>query len=112
MIIDIETRAGVHVVKIVGDLSGDPEPRLVGRLTDLFAGGPVRIVIDMTESPFVNSAGLADLVRITGQANVQEGRVVLACIGPFVKGLLETTRLNRFFDVFATVDEAVTALNG
>ena len=112
MTIDIETQAEVHVVRIIGDLSGDAESPLVDQMTDLLAGGPVRIVLDMSGSPFVNSAGLADLVRITGQANVQESRVVLACAGPFVQGLLETTRLDRFFEVFPTIDEAVAALNG
>ena len=31
------------------------------------------------------------------QANVQEARVVLASLSPYLAGVLETTRLNRFF---------------
>ena len=99
-------------MRISGDISGDDQNLLVNRVTDLLGSNGARIVLDLSGVPFINSAGLSDLVRITAQANVQEGRVVLAGASPFVTGLFETTRLNRFFDLSASVDQAVAALNG
>jgi len=111
MTVEIEDQAGVKVVHVQGELVGGPGS-LADAVVDLLDGPGVGLVIDLADVPFMNSTGLAELVRITAQANVQENRVVLARPAPFVAGVLQTTQLDRFFEVCPTVEAALAKLRG
>lgn len=106
MILNSESRGDITVVHVAGDLVNKPE-ELVDALTPLLVGPNAKIVLDLAGVKFLNSAGVSELVRITAQANVQESRVVLAQPTPFIAGVLQTTQLDRFFEVHESLDEAL-----
>ena len=91
-----------------GDLGDDDD--FVSQVTDLLGARGTHIVIDMAGVGHLSSAGISVLVRVTAQANIQESRVALAAPSPFVSGLLQVTRLHKFFEVHDNVDAAVTAM--
>jgi anti-sigma B factor antagonist len=103
--IDVENRGGVSIVRVTGQMRGEPD--LAKTAIPLIEVRGARVIIDMNAVDFVGSAGLGELVRITAQANAQGARVVLAAVTPFVQGVLEMTQLHRFFETYSTVDEAV-----
>ena len=110
MSVQIEDQAGVKIVRPQGDLVGDDGGEFVEAVTNLLTGPGTRIVIDLGGVPFVNSTGLSELVRVNSQANIQEARVILADPSPFVAGVLQTTRLDRFFEVCPSTAQAVEKL--
>lgn len=110
MEMQFEEQGGVHIVRLTGELTSDDGGRFVNRLTDLMVARPARILLDMSAVTYMNSSGLSELVRIAAQANIQEGRVVLSNLPPFIAGVLATTRLDRFFEVYPTYEEALTQL--
>lgn len=99
-------RDGVQLVQPGGDLDDEAAEQLAAALTDRLTRGG-RILIDLGELTHINSAGLAALVNVTAQANVQECRVILARPTAAVAGVLEITRLSRFFEIAPSVDEAL-----
>lgn len=111
MTVEIEDHAGVKLVRLQGELVGDDEGDFVERVTNLFHGPETRILIDLSGVHFMNSTGLGELVRVGAQANVQEGRIVLANPSPFVDGVFQTTQLFRFFEVCPTIEEALAKLS-
>lgn len=106
----IHDRDGVKIVQVHGELVGDEVGGFVEAVTNLLNGPGMRIVIDLAGVPFMNSTGLGALVRVTAQANIQEGHVVLARLSPFVDGVLQTSQLDRFFDTCRTMDDALARL--
>jgi anti-sigma B factor antagonist len=110
MNVEIKDQAGIKVVRLPGDLAGDDGGEFVDAVTNLLTGPGVRIVIDLAAVQFINSTGLSELVRVNSQANIQEARVVLANPSPFVAGVLQTTRLDRFFEVCETTAQALKQL--
>ncbi len=110
MTFDIENRSGVHIVHLHGDLTAGNEGPLVESITNLFTGPGVRILINLHDVPFLDSTGLGGLVRVAAQANIQEGRIVLASPSPFVEGVLQTTQLDHFFRICPTIQDALAAL--
>lgn len=107
MNIEIHQRDGAHVVTLTGELVGGQTAGFVDRVTNLLASPKANILIDLSGVPFMNSIGLSELVRVTAQANVQEGRVILVNPSPFVAGVLNTTQLSRFFEVCDSLDDAL-----
>jgi anti-sigma B factor antagonist len=110
MIIEVESRSGASIVRLKGDLNGKDGGHFVKTVTDLLDGGCSKLVLDLGQVPLVASAGLGELVRVTAQANTQGGRVVLANVTPFVAGVLDTTKLDSFLQVFPDVEAAIAKL--
>jgi len=107
MTIDRHQQAGVEIVRLTGNLDGDEDAKVVEQLTDLLAKPGSRVLLDLGGVPFVNSTGLGNLVRIGAQANVQQSRIILANLTPFVAGVMETTQLNRFFEICGSTEDAL-----
>lgn len=106
MTFEIEDHAVANIVRLQGELVGNNQA-FVDAVTNLLTRRGTRVLFDMSGVQFMNSTGLADLVRIAAQGNVQEAEVVLAALTPFVAGVLQTTRLDRFFEIQPAVEDAL-----
>ncbi len=98
---------GVPIVALAGEIDGDGS--VASAVRELLDKRGAVVVLDLSAVPFLNSAGVSELVTLVSQANVQEQRVLMAAPTPFVRGLLQTTRLDHFFAVHATLDDALAA---
>ena len=110
MNVQVEDIDGVKVLHVSGELTAEGEHSLLEPLGNLLSGDQPRIVLDLAEVRYVNSAGLSELVRLVAQANIQEARIVLANLSAYLAGVLETTRLDRFFEVCPSVPAALGRL--
>lgn len=110
MTFEIDNEAGVAIVRLHGELTGENADEFIAAVANLLTGPRSQIVLDLADVPFVNSTGLGHLVRLAAQANTQESRLVLASLAPLVQGVLATTQLDRFFETCATTPDAVARL--
>jgi anti-sigma B factor antagonist len=70
------------------------------------------IILDLSEVPYVDSAGLGLLVSAHVSRQKAGRRMVLSGINPRVKRLFEITRMNDLFLIFSSAEEAAAALHG
>ena len=70
-----------------------------------------RLLIDLSEVPFMDSAGLGALIGGIRRAREAQGDVSVACGRPTLTRLLHTTGFDRIVPVTETFDAAVKALN-
>lgn len=77
----------------------------LGELTDAR-----HLLIDLSEVPFMDSAGLGALIGGIRRTREAGGDVAVACGRPTLTRLLHTTGFDRIVAVTATVDEAARAL--
>ena len=66
-----------------------------------------RVVIDLSEVPFMDSAGLGALIGGIRRAREHGGEVAVACSRPTLTRLLHTTGFDRIVPVTETLDAAV-----
>jgi anti-sigma B factor antagonist len=64
------------------------------------------IIIDLSRTTFVDSAGLGSLVSLLKNCAQQQRRLYLAALTPQVRQIFELTRLYRLFDIFDNVEQA------
>ena len=95
-----ENGGDTTVVRVRGSLDLATLKRLESVVTPLLgAGGPRRLLLDLAEVPFVDSAALGGLVRFRhGLAERGEALVLRHC-RPEVRHALDVTRLARLFEV-------------
>lgn len=65
-----------------------------------------KIVLDMSEVNYIDSAGLGSLVALYKDARMAEKEFVLAGLKQTVMRIFEMTRLDRVFKIVQTVEEA------
>lgn len=65
------------------------------------------VIVDMSRSPRITSAGLSSLVLLAADANTNASRVTLAAPTPFVAQVLHVTKLGAFFDLVEDVRAAI-----
>ena len=69
-----------------------------------------RVVIDLSEVPFMDSAGLGALIGGIRRAREHGGDVAVACSRPTLTRLLHTTGFDRIVPVTETLEAAVAAV--
>ncbi len=75
-------------------------------INDGFARGKTNVILDMGNIPWINSKGLGTLVMLYQAVKGHGGTLVLARPVPAVVKLMETTQMEKIFQVFPTVKEA------
>ena len=68
-----------------------------------------QVLIDLSEVPFMDSAGLGALIGGIRRARENEGEVVVACSRPTLTRLLHTTGFDRIVPVTESITEAEAA---
>lgn len=91
---------------------GELDAYTVGQFRDALAqlSTARRLLIDLSEVPFMDSAGLGALIGGIRRTREADGEVSVACSRPTLTRLLHTTGFDRIVPVVETVDEAAAAL--
>lgn len=106
---------GVRVVEVKGELDLSTAPQLEGPLDEAVAAGETSILIDLSDCEFIDSTGIALIVR-AWQRVAQEGNgdgargFVLCSQNEQVRRVLEITGLELSIPIHRTRDEALGAL--
>lgn len=112
-----ELDGGIRLLKVNGELDLSTATQLEGPLEEAVAAHDAAVLIDLTDCTFIDSTGIALVVRAwqrvdAAAGNGGEGCLVLCSQNEQVKRVLEVTGLEHSLRVFATRDEAVVALRG
>ncbi|MEQ8784666.1 MAG: STAS domain-containing protein [Pirellulaceae bacterium] len=78
----------------------------------LFDEEGVKLVVDLAGAEWVNSEGIAALVRLFNEARTRKCRVVYAAPNEFVDQVLQTIRLDQYLDIAPSHEDAVAMLFG
>ena len=70
------------------------------------------VVLDLSQSNYITSDGIGQLISLVAHANTNGSRVVLASCSPFISVVLERCKLNRFFEMADSVPEAIRLVLG
>ena len=84
-------------------------PELRASLLQIIDQKPKRLVVDLTRVPYVDSSGIAVLILAMQSLEHEGGRFMLAGAQDTVRTILETARLDQYFQLFPTLDDALSA---
>jgi anti-anti-sigma factor len=108
---------GVRLLAIQGELDLSTASQLEGPLEEAVAADDAAVLIDLAECQFIDSTGIALIVRAwqrvdAAAGNGGKGGLVLCCQNEQVRRVLEVTGLEHSLRVFETRDAALAALRG
>ena len=103
---------GVSVMALDGRIVlGEESNALREKIKSLLAEGKKKIVLNMDNVTFIDSAGLGTLVAAHHSVKSQAGSMRLCHLGSKFQEVLQITKLLTVFDVYNTEAEAVASFS-
>lgn len=108
---------GICVIAVRGELDLSTAPELERPIEDAVSAGDASVLIDLSECEFIDSTGIALIVRAWQRLDVAadgdgNGRVVICSYNDQVRRVLDITGLELSIPIHSTRDEALAALRG
>ncbi len=108
--IELGSDGPAQVVRIRGELDLASAPKLAEVLGRLDPSPSGRLVIDLAECKFIDSAGLSAILHGVQALGDAGGSIRIACPEGHLRDLLRITAIDQSIPVVATRDEALAAL--
>jgi anti-sigma B factor antagonist len=109
MNIQVERRAHVTVIAIVGSVDGATAPLLVASFREQVGGGFIDIVGDFSRVDYTSSAGLRALLETVKETRQRGGDLRLAAVQPDVRRVLDLAGFTHILKLYGDIDEAVAS---
>jgi len=102
----------VMVVDLKGKITlGEGDELLKDKVNSLINQGQRKIVLNLAEVPYLDSAGLGEVVRAYTTVSRQGGSLKLLSLTKRITDLLAITKLLTVFETFDSEDEAVRSFS-
>jgi anti-sigma B factor antagonist len=104
--------ADVMILDLKGKITlGGGDELLKDKVNSLVNQGQRKIVLNLAEVPYLDSAGLGEVVRAYTTVSRQGGSLKLLNLTKRITDLLSITKLLTVFDTFDSEDEAVRSFS-
>lgn len=103
----IETAGDVVVVAVIGQLVVGNRQEFKQSVLDEVERGARRILVDFSETGYVDSSGLGALVSLNKRLREAGGELRLAALNEDMRTLFELTRLDTLFRLYVSRAEAL-----
>ena len=102
----------VVVIEIPERLTTETADDLKLLFKELIAGEQYRIVLDLSNTRYMDSSGLGAIVSKISVLRSNSGDIKLACAQQYILDLLELTHINQILRTYDSVDLAVSSFQG
>jgi anti-sigma B factor antagonist len=108
-----ERRVGdVVILDLKGKITlGEGDELLKDKVNSLVNQGDKKIVLNLAEVPYIDSAGLGEVVRTYTTVSRQSGSLKLLKLTKRITDLLSITKLLTVFETYDSEDEAVRSFS-
>ncbi len=108
MTIEERPTDGVMILDLKGKLTIGEDVELVkDKINSLIQQGEKKLLLNLAEVPYVDSAGLGEIVRTYTTVNRQGGSLKLLHLTKRIEDLLAITKLLTVFDTFDSEQDAI-----
>lgn len=107
--ISVEPQEDFHICRLVGEVDAYTVEKFRTALADM--GEVSRLLIDLSQVPFMDSAGLGALIGGIRRVREAEGDVAVISTTASLNRLLHTTGFDRIVPVCESQADALTALD-
>ena len=100
-----------HVLAVRGEIDLFTAPELKQVLAESIEAGRVRIIVDLTDTTFLDSTALGVLIGAVKRLRSRDGALAIVNIDDNISKTFEITGLDQIFTIVPTRDEAIDAVD-
>jgi anti-sigma B factor antagonist len=98
------------VISLAGEVDLYTAPEFKQQLLEVVAQGATDVIVDFSNTTFIDSTTLGVLVGGVKRLRENDGRLTLVCSDRNITKIFEITGLDRVFSIYGSRDEAVAAI--
>jgi anti-sigma B factor antagonist len=103
----------ITVLDLKGKMTlGEGDELLKDKINGLLSAGKKKLVLNLEGVPYIDSAGLGEIVRTFTTVSRQGGSLKLLNLTKRIEDLLAITKLLTVFETFETESEAIKSFSG
>jgi anti-sigma B factor antagonist len=106
---DRQVGGDTHVVAVRGEVDLFTAPEFKQRVMAPIASGVEHVIVDLTETTFIDSSSLGALIGAHRRLKSRGGRLVVACDSDAIVKTFRITGLDSVFTLVPSVDAALGA---
>ena len=95
------------VISLAGEVDLYTAPEFKQQLLEVIAQGGKQVIVDFTDTTFIDSTTLGVLVGGVKRLRSNDGQLALVCSDRNITKIFEITGLDRVFAIYPTRDEAL-----
>ena len=99
-----------YVIALGGEVDLYTAPEFKQQLLDVIGQGAKDVIVDFSDTTFIDSTTLGVLVGGVKRLRTNEGQLSLVCSDRNITKIFEITGLDRVFTIYGSRDEAVSAI--
>ena len=99
-----------HVLAVRGEIDLFTAPELKQVLAESIEAGRIRIVVDLTETTFLDSTALGVLIGAVQRLRSRHGALAMVNVDDSIAKTFEITGLDQIFTIVGTRDEGLEAV--
>ena len=100
-----------HVLAVRGEIDLFTAPELKQVLAESIEAGRIRIIVDLTDTTFLDSTALGVLIGAVKRLRSRDGALAIVNVDENISKTFEITGLDQIFTIVPTRDEAVGAVD-
>jgi anti-sigma B factor antagonist len=101
---------GVPVITLKGEVDVYTAPQLKQQMITLLEAGAKQMLIDLTNVEYFDSTALGVLIGGLKRIRERDGSLSLLCPNPRIRRVFEITGLDKIFEIYGTMDEAIAGV--
>jgi anti-sigma B factor antagonist len=101
---------GLLVLAVAGEIDLFTAPELKTAITKGIEDGTDKLVIDLTDTTFLDSTALGVLIGAVKRLNASDGALAIVNCDSNISKTFEITGLDQILKIYGTRDEAVASL--
>lgn len=104
--------SGVMILDLKGKMTlGEGDELLKDKINSLIQQGQQKLLLNLGDVPYIDSAGLGEIVRTYTTVSRQGGKLKLLNLTKRIEDLLSITKLLTVFETFDSEQEAVASFS-
>ena len=96
-----------HVIAVTGEIDLFTAPEFKQRMSALIDAGRSRVVVDLTETTFIDSSSLGVLIGAHRRLKLRGGALMVVCDSEAIAKTFKITGLDGVFTLAPTVEAAL-----
>jgi len=102
-------QTGFNVLPLKGEIDLHVSPSVTASLNEMIDKKPERLVVDLSDVSYIDSAGLAALIEAMQRVEGYGGKFALSGLQETVRSIFEISRLDQVFQIFPHTNAALSS---
>ena len=107
-----EQKGECTILEIEGKIVGAPDVATINQaFTDMLDNGTLKIIVNLEKLEMISSSGLGSLIANMTTLKKKNGSLKFANVSDKILHVLKITHLDKVFEIYDTVDDALISFS-